>query len=195
MDNDCRWCRDCIDLLISNTYLEQSDSSAQESNDSDGSYDSDRENSLESWEEFLPYYGWMERLKNLVILTQPRDVRDEFSVLFTLYWLWQIQGESLDSLERLWIDYGYKSNLLHQHGSLAGALTGPVVKSLFVHKYDWPADFELNAERFCHMEHLADTNSFDGLEHLLHLKYISGECHGLEVVLSFLTLSCASMIY
>jgi len=162
-------------LLISNTYLEQSDSSPQESNDSR----KDRKNWLESWEEYLPHYGWMAGLKNLVILNQPLNVTHKFTLVFILDWLWHIQGDSLDSLERLWVDYDL--NIL-TYNRRAREMTGPVVKSLFVEHFFWPGNSALDEERFCHLEHLADVDEFDGLEHLLHLKYISGDCRGLEVV-------------
>ncbi len=159
--------------------MDQSDSSTQDSNDSDSSYDSDEGRELrESREEFLPYYGWMTRLKNLVILNQPYDVMDNFTFVF-LDWLCEIQGNSLASLERLWVENDY--DRLERH------MTGPVVKSLFIQNCDWPGNFVLEEDRFSLLEHLADTNEFDGLEHLPHLNYIRGDCRDLEVLYSFFT--------
>jgi len=158
--------------MISNTYLDQSDPCPRLEDDA-------RENWLESWEEFLPHYGWMAHLKNLVILTQPSHVEDEFALVFIREWLSKIQGDSLDSLERLWVDKHYNS--------LESEMTGPVVKSLFIQNCDWPGNFVLEEDRFSLLEHLADTNEFDGLEHLPHLKYIRGDCRDLEVLYSFFT--------
>ena len=109
-------------------------------------------------------------------------------------WLWQIQGESLDSLERLWVHHGCYSKLL-EDGGLDTKMTGPVVKSLFGQQFNWPGNSNLHKERFSYLEHLADVNIFDGLEHLLHLKYISGNCMDLKVVCSVFFYSFLYMNY
>ena len=165
-----RWCRDCIDLLISVTYKE-----------ADCSTDEEEVDGEVIKRELLPHLTWMQRLKSLVILLGSHSqsgVWDDSTREFIFNWLPDLQA---DSLERLWVTTSMDYDWLDDYG-LEGVIGGSTVKSIVMQFSDVNLSADscvLYDDRFRHLEHLADTPFDyleDGLEQLTELKYVRGEC-------------------
>lgn len=127
--------------------------------------------------ELLPHFNWMKGLKSLAILAKDdgHDRNFKFTREFVLDWLSELEFQSL---ERLWVfPLVFNDELEH---ALICEMTSPVVKSGMMNLCTDDHISELNAEQFHQLEHLADIKfdevKHDGLEHLPHLKYISGKC-------------------
>ena len=101
-----------------------------------------------------------------------RNVTDDSTREFVLYWLPDIPAKSL---ERLWVTTSMNYESFDDHG-LEVVIGGSTVKSVVTqfNDYDVIADScVLYDERFRHLEHLADIPFDyleDGLEHLIELK-------------------------
>ncbi len=169
-------------MLINITYKEITDSSSQDSD----AYNQDLED-LEQFnkglkEKLLPHLTWMRKLKNLVILIDShsqRHVEDYFSEVFIFDWHREI---GTDSLERLVFPPGRVDDDLYE-STLVGAMRGPIVKSVLTNFVDWSyyhyLHDELDDDKYRQLEHLSEIRFDDvenGLEHLLHLKYVCGQC-------------------
>ena len=171
-------------MLINITYKEITDSSSQDSD----AYNQDLED-LEQFnkglkEKLLPHLTWMRKLKNLVILIDShsqRHVEDYFSEVFIFDWHREI---GTDSLERLVFPPGRVDDDLYE-STLLGAMRGPIVKSVLVllSYSDWSYYLnlhdELDDDKYRQLEHLSQIRFDDvenGLEHLLDLKYVCGQC-------------------
>jgi len=100
-----RWCRDCIDLLISVTYKEADCSTDEEEVDDEVIKG-----------ELLPHLTWMQRLKSLVILLGSHSqsgVWDNSIREFTFNWLPDLHA---DSLERLWVTSSMNYESMDDYG-------------------------------------------------------------------------------
>ncbi len=121
----------------------------------------------------FPHLRWMRNLKRLIILR--RDDSTEFYhpqdafMSELLFWLLEDQERPVHSLERFWIN----DNLLLED-YYENIMIGPSVKSLALIETEGLV-FELNAERFRHLEHVAGL-VVRRLDHLPDLKYFRGEC-------------------
>ncbi len=177
----CRWCRDCTDLLIKVTYTGKRCVPPRDFGAGPPT-NKEIERTVSAREEFVPHLAWMKNLKSLVILrNDPGTFRliDYFIQEF-LDWLEDyIQGDSSNSLERLWIT---EDELLeaNYYDDVYLQLNGTSIKSCVWDKELFKQELypaELNDERFQHLEHIADVYfNYNPLEHLLNLKYARGDC-------------------
>lgn len=126
------------------------------------------------WDKLDSDFQKIKRITNLVVLSTYSGGYAEwdFTKDFVLYWLFN------KTIERLWAT-PYVDDMLVDAGGLIYTMRSPTVKSGMLEPCDYFGGAQLEGESFLPLEHLANIH-FDelehGLEHLLHLKYVSGYC-------------------
>lgn len=166
----CRWCKDCVDLIIDITYSDNI------TTDHSSNLISQRITHFKRITALLSSLGWMKSsLKSLVILKNgSSDNLSDYLPYKLLLWLLSNPEQVLDpahvSLERLWID----GVVNHEFDAQAAFSFLPLLSlksySLIGSKGRIYA-FDENAARFHHLEHLGKTVFRLQCQQLSNLKF------------------------